>query len=191
LKLDPNKRIVLGLSGASGIVYGIRTLEVLKDLNIETHLIISNWAEKNIRIETTYTLDYVKSLCTRLYENYNLAAAPSSGSFLHSGMIVVPCSMKSLSSIANGYEETLIARAAMVTLKESRKLVVVPRETPLSRIHLVNMIKIVSAGAILLPAMPGFYHKPLTLLEIIDHLVGKILDQLDIKHSLFKRWGHN
>ena len=146
MKLDPNKRIVLGLSGASGIVYGIRTLEVLKDLNIETHLIISNWAEKNIRIETTYTLDYVKSLCTRLYENDNLAAAPSSGSFLHSGMIVVPCSMKSLSSIANGYEETLIARAAMVTLKESRKLVVVPRETPLSRIHLVNMIKIVSAG---------------------------------------------
>ena len=189
MKSSGDKRIVLGISGASGVVYGIRTLEVLKELNIETHLIISNWAEKNIRIETSNTIDYVKSLGTKLYDNHNLAAPPSSGSFLHSGMIVVPCSMKSLSSIANGYEETLISRAAMVTLKESRKLIVVPRETPLSRIHLDNMIKIVNAGAILLPAMPGFYHRPSTLIEIIDHLVGKILDQLEINHSLFKRWG--
>src|SRR5262245_17501117 len=184
-----DKRIVLGISGASGVVYGVRTLEVLKELNIETHLIISNWAEKNIIIETANTVEYVKSLCTKMYDNNNLAAPPSSGSFLHAGMIVVPCSMKSLSSIANGYEETLISRAAMVTLKESRKLVVVPRETPLSRIHLDNMIKIVEAGAILLPAMPGFYHRPSTLIEIINHLVGKILDQLEINHSLFKRWG--
>ena len=189
MKIGHDKRIVLGISGASGVVYGVRTLEVLKELNIETHLIISNWAEKNIIIETAKTVEYVKSLCTKLYDNNNLAAPPSSGSFLHAGMIVVPCSMKSLSSIANGYEETLISRAAMVTLKESRKLVVVPRETPLSRIHLDNMIKIVEAGAILLPAMPGFYHRPSTLIEIIDHLVGKILDQLEINHSLFKRWG--
>jgi 4-hydroxy-3-polyprenylbenzoate decarboxylase len=189
LKIGRDKRIVLGISGASGVVYGVRTLEVLKELNVETHLIISNWAEKNIIIETANTIEYVKSLCTKLYDNNNLAAPLSSGSFLHSGMIVVPCSMKSLSSIANGYEETLISRAAMVTLKESRKLVVVPRETPLSRIHLDNMIKIVEAGAILLPAMPGFYHRPSTLIEIIDHLVGKILDQLEINHSLFKRWG--
>ena len=189
MKIGRDKRIVLGISGASGVVYGVRTLEVLKELNVETHLIISKWAEKNIIIETANTIEYVKSLCTKLYDNNNLAAPLSSGSFLHSGMIVVPCSMKSLSSIANGYEETLISRAAMVTLKESRKLVVVPRETPLSRIHLDNMIKIVEAGAILLPAMPGFYHRPSTLIEIIDHLVGKILDQLEINHSLFKRWG--
>jgi flavin prenyltransferase len=117
-----------------------------------------------------------------------LDASVSSGSFLHNGMVIVPCSMKSLSSIANGYDDTLISRAASVTLKESRKLIVVPRETPLSRIHLENMIKLQEAGAIILPAMPGFYHNPSTIEEIVDHLVGKILDQLNIEHDLFRRW---
>ena len=181
-------KIVIGFSGASGIIYGIRLLEILHSINIQTYLIISEWAKKNIEIETDKTLEYVKSLSSVNYDNFKLDASVSSGSFLHDGMVIVPCSMKSLSSIANGYDDTLISRAASVTLKESRKLIIVPRETPLSRIHLENMIKLQEAGAIILPAMPGFYHKPSTIDEIIDHLVGKILDQLKIEHDLFKRW---
>ncbi len=181
-------KIVIGFSGASGIIYGIRLLEILNSINIQTYLIISEWAKKNIEIETDKTLEYVKSLSSVNYDNFKLDASVSSGSFLHDGMVIVPCSMKSLSSIANGYDDTLISRAASVTLKESRKLIIVPRETPLSRIHLENMVKLQEAGAIILPAMPGFYHKPSTIEEIIDHLVGKILDQLNIKHGLFKRW---
>lgn len=181
-------KIVIGFSGASGIIYGIRLLEILHSINIQTYLIISEWAKKNIEIETDKSLEYVKSLSSANYDNYKLDASVSSGSFLHDGMVIVPCSMKSLSSIANGYDDTLISRAASVTLKESRKLIIVPRETPLSRIHLENMIKLQEAGAIILPAMPGFYHKPLTIDEIVDHLVGKILDQLKIEHDLFKRW---
>ncbi len=181
-------KIVIGFSGASGIIYGIRLLEILHSINIQTYLIISEWAKKNIEIETDKTLEYVKSLSSVNYDNFKLDASVSSGSFLHDGMVIVPCSMKSLSSIANGYDDTLISRAASVTLKESRKLIIVPRETPLSRIHLENMVKLQEAGAIILPAMPGFYHKPSTIEEIIDHLVGKILDQLNIKHGLFKRW---
>jgi flavin prenyltransferase len=181
-------KIVIGVSGASGIIYGIRLLEILHSINIQTYLIISEWAKKNIEIETDKTLEYVKSLSSVNYDNFKLDASVSSGSFLHDGMVIVPCSMKSLSSIANGYDDTLISRAASVTLKESRKLIIVPRETPLSRIHLENMIKLQEAGAIILPAMPGFYHNPSTIDEIIDHLVGKILDQLKIEHDLFKRW---
>jgi 4-hydroxy-3-polyprenylbenzoate decarboxylase len=181
-------KIVIGFSGASGIIYGIRLLEILHSINIQTYLIISEWAKKNIEIETDKTLEYVKSLSSVNYNNFKLDASVSSGSFLHDGMVIVPCSMKSLSSIANGYDDTLISRAASVTLKESRKLIIVPRETPLSRIHLENMVKLQEAGAIILPAMPGFYHKPSTIEELIDHLVGKILDQLNIKHGLFKRW---
>jgi 4-hydroxy-3-polyprenylbenzoate decarboxylase len=181
-------RIVIGFSGASGIIYGIRLLEVLHSINIQTFLIVSEWAKKNIEIETDKTIEYVKSLSSINYDNFKLDASVSSGSFLHDGMVIVPCSMKSLSSIANGYDDTLISRAASVTLKESRKLILVPRETPLSRIHLENMIKLQDAGAIILPAMPGFYHNPSTINEIVDHLVGKILDQLRIKHDLFTRW---
>ncbi|HEX2304712.1 MAG TPA: UbiX family flavin prenyltransferase [Nitrososphaeraceae archaeon] len=181
-------KIVIGFSGASGIIYGIRLLEILHSINIQTYLIISEWAKKNIEIETDKRLEYVKSLSSVNYDNFKLDASVSSGSFLHDGMVIVPCSMKSLSSIANGYDDTLISRAASVTLKESRKLILVPRETPLSRIHLENMIKLQDAGAIILPAMPGFYHRPSTIDEIVDHLVGKILDQLKIQHDLFKRW---
>jgi 4-hydroxy-3-polyprenylbenzoate decarboxylase len=183
-----NEKIVIGFSGASGIIYGIRLLEILHSIKIETYLIMSEWAKKNIEIETNKTLEYVKSLSSVNYDNFKLDASVSSGSFLHNGMVIVPCSMKSLSSIANGYDDTLISRAASVTLKESRKLIIVPRETPLSRIHLENMIKLQEAGAIILPAMPGFYHKPSTIEEIVDHLVGKILDQLNIKHDVFRRW---
>ena len=182
-------RLVVGISGASGVIYGLRTLEILRSMKIETHVVLSQWGEKNIEIETDKTIEYVRSLSTALYRNDNLAAPISSGSFLHSGMIIVPCSMKTLASIANGYDETLISRAAGVTLKESRLLVVVPRETPLSRIHLQNMLKLAEAGAVILPAMPGFYYKPTSLQDMIDHLVGKIIDQFNIRNNLSRRWG--
>jgi flavin prenyltransferase len=183
-------KLVIGISGASGAIYGIRPLEILKLLRIETHVIVSQWGLKNIEIETGKKLDYISSLCTKLYSNDSLAAPVSSGSFLHSGMIIVPCSMKTLASIGNGQDDTLISRAAGVTLKESRRLVVVPRETPLSRIHLTNMLKLAEAGAVILPAMPGFYQKPISINDIIDHLVGKILDQFGIDHDLSVRWGN-
>ena len=182
-------RLVVGISGASGVIYGLRTLEILHSMKIETHVVVSQWGEKNIEIETDKTIEYVRSLATALYGNDSLAAPISSGSFLHSGMIIVPCSMKTLASIANGYDETLISRAAGVTLKESRLLVVVPRETPLSRIHLQNMLKLAEAGAVILPAMPGFYHKPTSLQDMVDHLVGKIIDQFNIRNNLSRRWG--
>jgi 4-hydroxy-3-polyprenylbenzoate decarboxylase len=182
-------RLVVGISGASGVIYGLRTLEILHSLKIETHVVLSQWGEKNIEIETDKTIEYVRSLATALYGNDSLAAPISSGSFLHSGMVIVPCSMKTLASIANGYDETLISRAAGVTLKESRLLVVVPRETPLSRIHLQNMLKLAEAGAVILPAMPGFYHKPTSLQDMVDHLVGKIIDQFEIRNDLSRRWG--
>ena len=183
-------RLVLGISGASGVIYGLRTLEILHSMKIETHVVLSQWGEKNLEIETDKTIEYVRSLATALYGNDSLAAPISSGSFLHSGMIIVPCSMKTLASIANGYDETLISRAAGVTLKESRLLVVVPRETPLSRIHLQNMLKLAEAGAVILPAMPGFYHKPTSLQDMVDHLVSKIIDQFNIRNNLSRRWGN-
>ena len=169
-------QLIVAITGGSGVVYGIKTLEILRDLKMETHLLISEWGEKNIKIETDKSIDYVKSLATKFYDKDNMAVAISSGSFKTDGMIVVPCSMKTLSSIANGYDENLISRVAGVCIKESRKIVIVPRETPLSKIHLQNMIKLVEIGVIVLPAMPGFYHKPKTIDDLIIHIVGKILD---------------
>lgn len=183
-------KLVIGISGASGVIYGIRTLEILRSMKIETHVVLSQWGIKNMEIETDRKVDYISSLCTKLYSNDSLAAPISSGSFLHTGMIIVPCSMKTLASIANGQDDTLISRAAGVTLKESRRLVVVPRETPISRIHLTNMLKLAEAGAVILPAMPGFYHRPSSIGDIVDHLVGKILDQFSINHGLSVRWGN-
>jgi 4-hydroxy-3-polyprenylbenzoate decarboxylase len=179
---------VVAITGASGVVYGIRMLKVLKDLRVETHLIMSEWGAKNIRIETDETADYVHSLATKYYEDNNMAAPLSSGSFRTDGMVVVPCSMKTLASIANAFDDSLVSRAAGVCIKEQRKLVLVPRETPLSKIHLENMNKLASAGAVILPAMPGFYHRPKTMDDLIDHVVGKVLDQFNIDHGLFKRW---
>lgn len=184
-------RLVVAITGSSGVIYGTKTLEALYNLKIETHLVLSEWGEKNIKFETSNTIDYVKSLATRHYDINNMAAAISSGSFLTDGMIIVPCSMKTLSSIANGYDDNLISRAATVAIKESRKLVVVPRETPLSRIHIENMLKLSQIGAIVLPAMPGFYHKPNSIDDLIDHIVGKILDQFSIGQNMFRRWGND
>jgi 4-hydroxy-3-polyprenylbenzoate decarboxylase len=164
-------------------------LEVLKELGIETHLIMSEWGAKNIEIETDKAADYVQSLATKCYGDDNMAAPMSSGSFKTDGMAVIPCSMKTLASIANAFDDSLVSRAAGVCVKEQRKLVLVPREAPLSKIHLENMSKLASAGAVILPAMPGFYHRPRTMDDLIDHVVGKVLDQFKIDHDLFKRWG--
>ena len=179
----------MAITGASGVIYGIRMLETLSKLKVETHLVLSEWGAKNIKIETDKTADYVKALATQCYKEDNMAAPISSGSFRTNGMAIVPCSMKTLSSIANAFDDSLVSRAAGVCIKERRKLVVVPRETPLSKIHLQNMGKLADAGAIVLPAMPGFYHRPKTLDDLINHIVGKVLDQFEIEHHLFKRWG--
>ncbi|MFL6321307.1 MAG: UbiX family flavin prenyltransferase [Nitrososphaeraceae archaeon] len=182
-------RLIVAITGGSGVMYAIKTLEVLQNLKVETDLIISRWGERNINIETNKTFDYVKSLATMYYNNDNMAASTSSGSFINDGMVIVPCSMKTLSSVANGYEDSLISRSAGVCIKESRRLVIVPRETPLSKIHLENMIKLAAIGVIVLPAMPGFYHKPKSIDDLIIHIVGKILDQFGIGHNIFRRWG--
>lgn len=182
-------RLVIGMTGSSGIVYGIRMLEVLKRCNVDVHLIMTEWAKKCLTLETDFDLNYVKSLAGSYSEDSNMAASVSSGTYKTDGMIIIPCSMKTLSSIANGYEETLVARAAGVTIKESRKLVIVPRETPLTSIHLENMLKLARIGIIILPAMPGFYNRPKNVDDLINHVVGKCLDQFNIEHDLFKRWG--
>jgi 4-hydroxy-3-polyprenylbenzoate decarboxylase len=181
-------RLVVAITGASGVIYGIRILEALSKLKIETHVVLSEWGAKNINIETNKTIGYVKSLATQYYEDNDMAARISSGSFRTDGMAIVPCSMKTLASIANAFDDSLVSRAASVSIKEHRKLVVVPRETPLSKIHLENMEKLAEAGAIILPAMPGFYHRPKTLDDLINHIAGKVLDQFEIEHQLFKRW---
>jgi len=182
-------KLVVGITGSTGVIYGIKLLEVLKEKNIETHLILTEWAQKCIAMETDYKLDQVKSLAATISDETNMAASVSSGTHKIDGMIVIPCSMKTLSSIANGYDETLVARAAGVTLKESRKLVLVTRETPLTAINLENMLKLARLGVVILPPVPGFYTKPKTIDELVSHTVGKCLDQFDIEHNLYKRWG--
>ncbi len=182
-------KLIVGITGSTGVIYGIKLLEVLKEKNIETHLILTEWAQKCIAMETDYKLDQVKSLATTLSDENNMAASVSSGTHKIDGMIVIPCSMKTLSGIANGYDETLVARAAGVTIKESCKLVLVTRETPLSAINLENMLKLARLGVVILPPVPGFYTKPKTIDEVVSHTVGKCLDQFDIEHDLYKRWG--
>jgi flavin prenyltransferase len=183
------KRIVVGISGASGIIYGIRVLELLKDTDIETHLIISDAGKVNIRIETDFTPEQVAAMATRTYDAKDMAAAISSGSFLTDGMIVAPCTIKSLSGIANSYTTNLLVRAADVTLKEKRKLVLVVRETPLHKGHLRLMAMAADMGAHILPPVPSFYHNPKTIQDIIDQTVGKVFDYMGIQHDLFRRWG--
>ena len=182
-------RLVIAITGSSGVIYGIRMLETLKKLGVESHLIMSEWGARNVKIETDFTVDYVRSLPSKVHEDDNLAAPVSSGSFKTDGMAVVPCSMKTLASIANGFDDSLVSRAAGVCLKEQRKLVVVPSETPLSKIHLDNMTKLADAGATIVPAMPGFYFRPKTMDDLVNHIVGKVLDQFGIEHGLFRRWG--
>ncbi|NMI82753.1 UbiX family flavin prenyltransferase [Marine Group I thaumarchaeote] len=182
-------KLIIGITGSTGAIYGIRMLEVLKKLNVETHLIMSEWAEKCISMETEYTIDYVKSLATNTSNEKNMASSVSSGTHRVNGMIIAPCSMKTLSAIANGYDNTLIARAAGVTIKESRKLILMARETPLSAIHLENMLKLSRLGVVILPPVTEFYTKPKSIDDIVNHGVGKCLDQFNIEHDLYHRWG--
>jgi len=182
-------KLIIGITGSTGVIYGVRLLQVLKERKIQTHLILTEWAKKCLAMETNFTLDAVNSLATTVSDESNMAASVSSGTHKIDGMIVIPCTMKTLSSIAVGYDETLIARAAGVTLKESRKLVLVTRETPLTAINLENMLKLARLGVVILPPVPGFYTKPKTIDEIVDHTVGKCLDQFNIEHNLYKRWG--
>ena len=184
------KKLIVGLSGSSGVIYGIRLLEVLRGIpEVESHLILSKGAELTLRLETPYSIDEVKSLADVSYDPGNLAAAVSSGSFRVSGMVVMPCSMKSLAQIALSLNDNLLTRAADVTLKERRKLVLVPRETPLHLGHLRHMTAVTEMGGVILPPAPSFYHAPKTIMDLVDQTVGKVLDQFGIEHRLFQRWG--
>lgn len=185
------KRLVVGLSGASGVIYGIRLLEVLRGVEeVETHLIISSAARQTIALETDYTVEQVEALAQARYRINDIGAAIASGSFKTMGMVVIPCSIKTLSAIAHCLNESLLVRAADVTLKERRRLVIVPRETPLHLGHLRLMTQVTEAGAILVPPMPAFYHRPRTLDDIINHTVNRVLDLMgvELEKDLFERW---
>ena len=181
-------RIIVGLSGASSVIYGIRMLEVLKEKEIETDLIMSDTAAKIAEIETKLSCNDIHALATRVHDIRDFTATLSSGGYKNEGMIVIPCSKKTIAGIASGYSDNLLLRAADATLKERRPLVLVPRETPLSTIHLRNMLTLSQAGAVILPACPGFYHKPETIDDIVNHIVGKTLDIFDIEHDLYEKW---
>jgi 4-hydroxy-3-polyprenylbenzoate decarboxylase len=183
------KRLTVGISGATGAIYGIRLLEVLSKSDVETHLIITEPAENTIRMETAWKIEDVKSLAKVSYDIKNLGADVSSGSFLSEGMVIIPCSIKSLSGIANSFNENLLIRAADVTLKERRKLVLVVRETPLHLGHIELMLQASRMGAILLPPVPAFYFHPKTIDDLINHTIGKVLDLFGLNHHLFNRWG--
>ena len=182
------KRIVVAMTGASGALLGIRLLQELRKTGAETHFVLSDWARRTIELETDYTVEQVCALADVVYPADDLAASISSGSFQTDGMVIMPCSMKTLSAIANGFSYNLIARAAYVALKERRPLIVVPRETPLSSIHLRNMLSLSGDGAVLLPPCIGFYTRPKTLEDAVNHLVGKVLDELHIPHQIYPRW---
>ncbi|NLJ76815.1 MAG: UbiX family flavin prenyltransferase [Peptococcaceae bacterium] len=181
-------RVVLGISGATGAIYGIRFLEEAKKAGLATHLILSNSAQRTIGFETDYSLDRIIQLAEDHYPNSDIGAPPASGSFMHLGMVVAPCSMKTLSAIANGHADNLINRAADVTIKERRRLVLVVRETPFSPIHLENMLKLSRIGVIIMPPVPSFYNKPLTIDDIVRQTTGRILDQLGIENTIVNRW---
>ncbi|MCG5044585.1 UbiX family flavin prenyltransferase [Enterobacteriaceae bacterium 155047] len=182
-------KLVVGMTGATGAAIGIRLLTALKQLDVETHLVISKWARATIQLETPYSVQDVIALASKCYSEHDQAAAISSGSFRVDGMVIVPCSMKTLAAIRCGYGDGLIARAADVTLKEQRKLVLVPRESPLNAIHLDNMLALARAGAMMLPPMPAFYNHPASIDNIINHFVSRILDQFGLDNHLTQRWG--
>ena len=184
------KKLIVAISGASGVTYGVRILEVLNKLKeIETHLIISPSAERIVKTECNIDdIDKIKRLADIVHDFKDIGAKVASGSFLTEGMVVIPCSIKTLSGIANSYNENLIIRAADVCLKERRKLVVVVRETPLHLGHIELMEKVTRIGGVILPPMPSFYHEPENIDDIVNQTIGKVLDQFGIEHNLFRRW---
>jgi phenylacrylic acid decarboxylase len=187
--ISPQRRkIVVAMTGATGAIMGIKLLISLRRLNVETHLIISKWAEATIKYETDYHPSNVRALADHVYNINDMAAPVSSGSFRTNGMIVVPCSMKTLAAINSGFCEDLISRTADVMLKERRKLVLVARETPLSDIHLRNMLSVSQSGAVIFPPVPAFYIKPASVEELVDQSVGRMLDLFDLDTEEFERW---
>jgi 4-hydroxy-3-polyprenylbenzoate decarboxylase len=182
------RRLIVGLTGATGAILGVRLLEALKDCAVESHLVISNWARRTIEHETSYTVKQVCALATAYHNAGDMAATISSGSFITEGMVVIPCSMRTLASIATGYGEHLVHRAADVVLKERRRLVLVARESPLSEVHLENMLKLARMGVTIIPPMPVFYNHPKSIDDIVDHIVARALDQFGIAAPFAKRW---
>jgi len=181
--------LIVGITGASGAIYGIRLLEVLSSVkNVETHLIVSEAAEEIIKHETGRRIEDVKELASFSYDIRDIGARVSSGSFKTDGMIVAPCTVKTMSAIANSYSENLLVRAGDVTIKERRRLLLLVRETPLHIGHIRNMERLCEMGAIIMPPVPAFYYKPQTIQDIVDHTVGKMLDLFGIEHTLFQRW---
>lgn len=182
-------KIALGISGASGVIYGIRMLEELKKTDHHVALVVSDWGKRTIEIETDYPVDQVLSMADAVYDCADMAAAVSSGSYGIDKTVIAPCSMKTLAGIANGFSDNLIVRMADVALKERKPLILMTRETPLTLIHLRNMTTVTEAGGIILPPMPAFYHQPQSLDDVINQSIGKAFDLMGIDHSLFKRWG--
>jgi flavin prenyltransferase len=182
-------RLVVGMTGATGSIYGIRLLQVLLGKGVETHLVMSHWARKTIIAETALHPDQVGDLATHVYEEEDRAAPLATSSFRTDGMIVVPCSMRSLAALAGEIPQNLIHRAALVAMEERRKLLLVVRESPLSVIHLENMLKVARRGVLVVPPLPAFYTRPASLEDIIDHTVGRLLDLFGIDHDLVRRWG--
>jgi 4-hydroxy-3-polyprenylbenzoate decarboxylase len=181
--------LIVGISGATGVVYGVRTLEVLSANGVETHLVVTHSAVQNMSIETGYSLDRINSMASHVYDVDDMGAAIASGSFKVHGMVIIPCSIKSLSAIANSFNYNLLIRAADVTLKERRRLVLAVRETPLHEGHLKLMSKVTRMGGIVMPPVPAFYHMPKTIDDIINQTIGKVLDLFSIDAHLFERWG--
>ena len=184
----PIRRLVVGITGATGSIFGIRLLQALRGSEVETHLVISKWGARTLMHETSYTLDQVQKLATRCYSVNDQGAALSSGSFLTNGMVVAPCSMRTLGAIAQGQGDHLVHRAADVILKERRKLVLLVREAPLNEIHLENMLKLSRMGVVIFPPVPAFYSHPQSIDEMVDHIVMRVLDQFDIHVDLTQRW---
>src|ERR1700693_6165675 len=185
------RRLIVGLTGATGAILGVRLLEALKDCEVESHLVISKWAQRTIEHETPYTVKQVCALASVYHNSANMAAEISSGSFINEGMVVITCSMRTLGSIAHGNGEHLVHRAADVVLKERRRLVLVARESPLSELHLENMLKMARMGVTIVPPMPAFYNHPKSINDIVDHIVARVLDQFGISAPFAKRWdGH-
>lgn len=181
--------VVVGITGASGVIYGVKILEVLSKLGMETHLIITQAGLKNLEIETNETLAGLRSIASHVYDEGDLSAPLASGSFKVDGMVVAPCSIKTLSAIANSYSHNLLVRAADVMLKERRRLVLLVRETPLHEGHLELMLKVTRMGGMIMPPVPAFYHHPKTIDDLIDQTIGKVLDLFSVDAKLFKRWG--
>ena len=183
-----HQKLIVAVTGATGTIFGVRLLELLQGSEVETHLVLSKWARRTLTYETQYTMEQVQEMATEVYPLHDQGAAISSGSFVTSGMVVIPCSMRTLSAIAQGAGDNLIHRAADVVLKERRKLVLVARESPLNQIHLGNMLKLAQMGTVILPPVPAFYNHPKDIDDIVNHIAGRVLDQFEIHLDVVNRW---